>query len=405
MEKKKILSINDLSISFTTSAGTVNVIRGMNLSLYQGETVAIVGESGSGKSVTVKAIMGILSGNGKINSGTIDFTYQKDGEEIQQDLLKLTKTEMRRQINGKRIAMVFQDPMTSLNPTMSVGTQIMEGMIYHNHTPKRVAHQKAIKLLELVGITDPEKRMKNYPHQLSGGMRQRVVIAIALACDPELLICDEPTTALDVTIQAKILELIKDIQQKTGISVIYITHDLGVVAKVADYVEVMYAGKVIEKGTTDEIFYNPAHPYTWGLLSAMPDLSSSDDKLYTIPGSPPNLLHQVEGDSFAPRNIYAMNIDFKKEPPMFQISDTHFAATWLLHENAPRIEMPEELRKRIDSMLREAMPPINNEDIFSEKNEDITSEKNEGIASEKNEGITSEKNEGNASKENGGVDL
>ncbi|MHB8129356.1 MAG: ABC transporter ATP-binding protein [Mobilitalea sp.] len=360
MEKKKILSIKDLSISFTTSAGTVNVIRGMNLSLYQGETVAIVGESGSGKSVTVKAIMGILSGNGKINSGTIDFTYQKDGEEIQQDLLKLSKTEMRRHINGKRIAMVFQDPMTSLNPTMSVGTQIMEGMIYHNHTPKKVAHQKAIKLLELVGITDPEKRMKNYPHQLSGGMRQRVVIAIALACDPELLICDEPTTALDVTIQAKILELIKDIQQKTGISVIYITHDLGVVAKVADYVEVMYAGKVIEKGTTDEIFYNPTHPYTWGLLSAMPDLSSSDDKLYTIPGSPPNLLHQVEGDSFAPRNIYAMNIDFKKEPPMFQISDTHYAATWLLHENAPKVEMPEELRKRIDSMLKEAMPPMKN---------------------------------------------
>ena len=353
MEKQKILEIKDLSISFTTSAGTVQVIRGMNLTLYKGETVAIVGESGSGKSVTVKAIMGILSSNGKINSGSIHFAYQKDGVEVWQDLLQLSKTEIRRQINGKRIAMVFQDPMTSLNPTMTVGTQIMEGMIYHYHTPRKEAYHKAIKLLELVGITDPEKRMKNYPHQLSGGMRQRVVIATALACDPELLICDEPTTALDVTIQAKILELIKDIQKKTGISVIYITHDLGVVAKVADYVEVMYAGKVIEKGTTNEIFYNPKHPYTWGLLSAMPDLDSVNDKLYTIPGSPPNLLYQVEGDSFAPRNIYAMNIDFKKEPPMFQVSDTHYAATWLLHENAPKVEMPAALRKRIDAMLKE----------------------------------------------------
>ncbi len=351
MDKKKILSIKDLSISFTTSAGEVNVIRGMNLSLYKGETLAIVGESGSGKSVTVKAIMGILSSNGRINSGSITFTYNRDGEEVTKELLSLTKKEMRRHINGKRIAMVFQDPMTSLNPTMTIGAQIMEGMIYHYRTPKKEAYEKAIKLLELVGITDPEKRMKNYPHQLSGGMRQRVVIAIALSCDPELLICDEPTTALDVTIQAKILELIKEIQAKTGISVIYITHDLGVVAKVADYVEVMYAGKVVEMGTTQEIFYEPRHPYTWGLLSAMPDLNSSDDKLYTIPGSPPNLLHMVEGDSFAPRNIYALNIDLKKEPPMFRISDTHYAATWLLHEKAPKVTMPEELKKRIDMML------------------------------------------------------
>ncbi len=359
MDKKKILSIKDLSISFTTSAGEVNVIRGMNLSLYKGETLAIVGESGSGKSVTVKAIMGILSSNGRINNGSISFTYNQDGEEVTTDLLTLTKKEMRRRINGKRIAMVFQDPMTSLNPTMTIGAQIIEGMRYHYKTGKQEAYQKAIKLLELVGITDPEKRMKNYPHQLSGGMRQRVVIAIALSCDPELLICDEPTTALDVTIQAKILELIKDIQAKTGISVIYITHDLGVVAKVADYVEVMYAGKVVEKGTTQEIFYQPRHPYTWGLLSAMPDLNSSDDKLYTIPGSPPNLLHRVDGDSFAPRNIYALGIDFKKEPPMFKITDTHYAATWLLHEKAPKVNMPEGLQKRIDMMIsQEAVPVI-----------------------------------------------
>ncbi|MDF2801289.1 MAG: peptide transporter ATP-binding protein [Anaerocolumna sp.] len=354
MEREQILSINDLSISFQTSAGSVNVIRGMNLSLYKGETLAIVGESGSGKSVTVKAIMGILSSNGKINSGSINFTYHRDKETVHEDLLKLSKTEIRRRINGKRIAMVFQDPMTSLNPTMTVGAQIMEGMIYHYKTSKKEAYKKAVELLELVGITAPEKRMKNYPHQLSGGMRQRVVIAIALACDPELLICDEPTTALDVTIQSKILELIKDIQAKTGISVIYITHDLGVVAKVADYVAVMYAGKIVEKGTIDEIFYEPKHPYTWGLLSAMPDLSCSDDKLYTIPGSPPNLLHQINGDSFAPRNIYALNLDLRKEPPMFKISDTHYAATWLLHEKAPKVEMPAELRNRIDLMLKEA---------------------------------------------------
>lgn len=351
--KKRILSIEDLSISFKTSAGEINVIRGMNLSLHKGETVAIVGESGSGKSVTVKAIMGILSSNGKINSGSILFNYEKDGQEVELDLIKLSKKEIRKRINGKRIAMVFQDPMTSLNPTMTVGTQIMEGMRYHYKTPKKDAYQKAVQLLNLVGITDPEKRMKNYPHQLSGGMRQRVVIAIALACDPDLLICDEPTTALDVTIQAKILELIKDVQKKTGISVIYITHDLGVVAKVADYVEVMYAGKVVEKGTVEEIFYEPKHPYTWGLLSAMPDLNSTDDRLYTIPGSPPNLLHQQKGDAFAPRNIHAMNIDLRKEPPMVQISETHFAATWLLHENAPKIEMPQELRNKINNMLKE----------------------------------------------------
>ena len=218
--------------------------------------------------------------------------------------------------------------------------------------------------------------MKNYPHQLSGGMRQRVVIAIALACDPDLLICDEPTTALDVTIQAKILELIKDIQKKTGISVIYITHDLGVVAKVADYVEVMYAGKVIEMGTTDEIFYEPRHPYTWGLLSAMPDLGSMDDRLYTIPGSPPNLLHQVEGDAFAPRNIYAMNIDFKQEPPMFKITGTHYAATWLLHEKAPRIHMPAELRKRIDQMLSESPAPDGKDKVIPLKPDQSASREN-----------------------------
>lgn len=354
MKKEKVLEVRDLSISFTTSAGKVNTIRGVNLDLYKGETLAIVGESGSGKSVTMKAVMGILSSNGEINSGSIKFSYYRDKEKVDVDILKLSKNEMRKRINGKRIAMIFQDPMTSLNPTMTIGAQIMEGMIWHYKTPKKEAHDKAVELLKLVGITDAENRMKNYPHQLSGGMRQRVVIAIALACNPDLLICDEPTTALDVTIQAKILELIKDIQKKLNISVIYITHDLGVVAKVADYVTVMYAGKIVEKGIINEIFYDPRHPYTWGLLSAMPDLDTNDDKLYTIPGSPPNLANKVEGDAFAPRNIYALNIDNRLEPPMFKISDTHYAATWLLHENAPKVEMPAELKQRIDRMLKEA---------------------------------------------------
>ena len=354
MKKEKVLEVRDLSISFTTSAGKVNTTRGVNLDLYKGETLAIVGESGSGKSVTMKAVMGILSSNGEINSGNIKFSYYRDKEKVDVDILKLSKKEMRQRINGKRIAMIFQDPMTSLNPTMTIGAQIMEGMIWHYKTPKKEAHDKAVELLKLVGITDAENRMKNYPHQLSGGMRQRVVIAIALACNPDLLICDEPTTALDVTIQAKILELIKDIQKKLNISVIYITHDLGVVAKVADYVTVMYAGKIVEKGTINEIFYDPRHPYTWGLLSAMPDLDTNDDKLYTIPGSPPNLANKVEGDAFAPRNIYALNIDNRLEPPMFKISDTHYAATWLLHENAPKVEMPAELKQRIDRMLKEA---------------------------------------------------
>ena len=352
MNREKVLSIRELSISFQTSAGEVNAIRGVNLDLYQGETLAIVGESGSGKSVTVKAIMGILSGNGKIKDGIISFTYEKNGETVSENLLSFSKKEMRRNINGRRIAMVFQDPMTSLNPTMPIGNQIMEGMRYHYKTPKKEAYEKAVELLTLVGITEPEKRMKSYPHQLSGGMRQRVVIAIALACDPEVLICDEPTTALDVTIQAKIMELIKEIQKKTGISVIYITHDLGVVAKVADYVAVMYAGKVVEKGLSEEIFYDPKHPYTWGLLSAMPDLNTDDEVLYTIPGSPFNLLNKAQGDAFAERNRFALNIDYRLEPPMFQVSNTHYAATWLLHENAPKVAMPEVLKERIKRLQK-----------------------------------------------------
>lgn len=353
--KEKILQIRDLDITFRTTAGPVHAIRGVNIDLYKGETVAIVGESGSGKSVTMKAAMGILASNATVTNGSIEYTYRNDGGNMETvDILKKDKKWIRRNVNGKRIAMVFQDPMTSLDPTMSIGKQIMEGMIWHYKTPKAEAWKRSVELLKEVGIEDAEKRMKNYPHQLSGGMRQRVVIAIALSCNPELLICDEPTTALDVTIQAKIIELIRKVQKERGISVIYITHDLGVVAKVADYVNVMYAGKIVEKGTINEIFYDPKHPYTWGLLSAMPDLDTDDERLYTIPGSPPNLLHETQGDAFAARNKYALEVDDKADPPMFKVSDTHYAATWLLDPRAPKVEMPQELKARLERMKKEA---------------------------------------------------
>ena len=343
---ESVLSIKNLDITFRTNAGNIHAIRGVDIYLPAGKTVALVGESGSGKSVTMKAVVGLLDANAVINSGNIFYGAI--------DLLKLTKKELRQKINGQQIAMVFQDPMTSLNPTMQIGDQITEAMFLHQKISKADANQKALELLNLVGIVDAEKRMKNYPHQLSGGMRQRVVIAIALSCEPKILICDEPTTALDVTVQARILDLIKDIQAKMGLSVIYITHDLGVVAKVADFVNVMYAGKIIEVGTVEEIFYDPRHLYTWGLLSAMPDLETDDDRLYSIPGSPPNLLHEPKGDAFAARNKFAMKIDKEAEPPMFKISETHYAATWLLHPDAPKVDLPPELKSRLQRARKAA---------------------------------------------------
>ena len=365
--REKILDVKDLDITFETTAGKVHAIRGVNIDLYQGETVAIVGESGYGKSVTMRAAMGILAKNAVVNKGEIIYRYRdniggidynpendKNAVWKEADILKMDKKWIRKHINGRRIAMVFQDPMTSLDPTMTIGKQIMEGMIWHYKIDKKDAYERAVNLLKEVGIEDAEKRMKQYPHQLSGGMRQRVVIAIALSCNPDLLICDEPTTALDVNIQAKILELIKKVQKERDIAVIYITHDLGVVAKVADYVNVMYAGKIVEVGNINEIFYDPKHPYTWGLLSAMPDLGTDDERLYTIPGSPPNLLHEKEGDAFAPRNAYALEIDDKLDPPMFKITETHSAATWLLDPRAPKVEMPKELKARIERMKKEA---------------------------------------------------
>ncbi len=355
-ERELILSVKDLKVSFKTDNGLVKAVRGVNFDLYKGETIAIVGESGSGKSVSNKAIMGLLSQNAVIEGGSIEYIWDDEytGERKQVDLLQLKEEEMQKEIRGRKIAMVFQDPMTSLDPTMTIGKQIMEPMMVHYKKSKQEAHAEAVELLKLVGIEDAERRMKNYPHQLSGGMRQRVVIAIALSCSPYVLICDEPTTALDVTIQAKILNLIQDIQKKKDLSVIYITHDLGVVAKVADHINVMYAGKIVETGTTEEVFYDPRHPYTWGLLSSIPDMSTKTDTLYTIPGTPPNLIEEIKGDAFARRNQYALNIDYRLEPPMFEVegSKSHKVASWLMHEKAPKVEMPEALKQRIEAMKR-----------------------------------------------------
>ncbi|MEE3487647.1 MAG: ABC transporter ATP-binding protein [Bulleidia sp.] len=354
-KEDRVLSIRDLNISFETSAGQVNAIRGVRMDLFRGETIAIVGESGSGKSVTVKCIMGILASNGRIDSGKIDYTYfDENGQKQTVDLTKMSQKEIRYKFNGKHIAMVFQDPMTSLDPTMQIGKQIMEPILTHEKATKEEARERAMKLLEEVGIENPEKRFKEYPHQLSGGMRQRVVIAIALACNPDVLICDEPTTALDVTIQAKILELIKKLQIEHNISVIYITHDLGVVAKVADYVDVMYAGRIIEKGDINEIFYDPRHPYTWGLLASMPDTDTRSTRLFAIPGTPPNLLERIDGDAFAPRNPYALAIDYKAEPPMYNVGGKHRVASWLCDPRAPKVEMPEQLKERIAKMREES---------------------------------------------------
>ncbi len=334
---EKVLEMKNLNISFDTYAGKVCAIRGVDLELYEGETLAIVGESGSGKSVTSRAIMKLLSNNANIDSGEI--IYKKE------NLVEKSEKEMRR-IRGKEIAMIFQDPMTSLDPTMPIGKQVAESLLKHKKVSKKEGLQAALELLELVGIPDAEKRLKSYPHQFSGGQRQRIVIAIALICYPEILIADEPTTALDVTIQAQILELLKEIQAKMNTSIIFITHDLGVVANIADRVAVMYAGRIVEVGTAEEVFYNPQHPYTWGLLGSMPTLDDTNERLFAIPGSPPDLLDPPKGDAFYPRNPFALKIDAEQEPPFFQLSATHKAATWLLAPQAPKVTPPAEILRR-----------------------------------------------------------
>ncbi len=338
-DKKVILSVEDLKISFKTQFGILQAINGVSFDLQKGETLAIVGESGSGKSVTSKALMGLLAGNAIVENGKVLYANR--------DLLKV-KEEVFHEIRGSKISMIFQDPMSSLNPIVKIGKQITETLVFKLGMNKVLAKKRAIELMREVGIPEPEKRYHQYPFQFSGGMRQRIVIAIALANNAEILICDEPTTALDVTIQSQILELIQKLKEERNLSIIFITHDLGVVANIADRIAVMYAGKIVEIGTTDEIFYDPRHPYTWALLSSMPSLATSE-KLDAIGGTPPNLTQKIKGDAFAPRNKYAMQIDFEQAPPMFKVSDTHFAATWLLHPNAPKVTPPKavlEIKKK-----------------------------------------------------------
>ena len=337
-----ILSVRDLNIKFNLRGKILHAIRGIDLDVYHGEVLAIVGESGSGKSVFTKSFMGLLDSNGSITSGTIDYFGADDHQPIRLSELKKEKDWLK--VRGHEIAMIMQDPMTSLNPLKTIGDQIMEAVELHQGLKGAAAREKTLEYLRDVGIADPEVRFKQYPHEFSGGMRQRVVIAIAVACNPQILICDEPTTALDVTIQAQILELLKEMRVKYNLTIILITHDLGVVANIADRVAVMYAGDIVEIGTSDEIYYDPRHPYTWALLSSLPQLGTKDEPLYSIQGTPPNLFHEVKGDAFAPRNPKALKIDFVERPPFFEVTPTHYARTWLMDPRAPKVEPPEHVR-------------------------------------------------------------
>ena len=342
MAKQPLLSARDIEIEFSLRGKILKAIRKCSLDLYEGETLAIVGESGSGKSVFTKSFLGMLDANGSITGGSIVY----DGVDISK-----YKTEKEwLTIRGKKISMVMQDPMTSLNPLKKIGKQIQESIELCQGIKGEEAKKLSIEMLKKVGIPDPERRANQYPHEFSGGMRQRVVIAIAVACRPQILICDEPTTALDVTIQAQILDLIRALQRELNMTVIYITHDLGVVANVADRVAVMYAGQIVEYGLVNEIFYDAWHPYTWALLSSLPQLGVKGEDLPTIDGTPPNLFYEVKGDAFAPRNQQALAIDFEEEPPFFDVTSTHKAKTWYLDPRAPKIEQPKSIK-----MLREKM--------------------------------------------------
>ena len=352
MNKDTILSVEDLQVKFTLRGAVLNVLRGISLDIHKGESIAIVGESGSGKSVFTKTFLGMLYSNGYIDNGTIRFRMDDSGSD--ESIVDLSRFKTEKEwltVRGKQIAMVMQDPMTSLNPLKTIGRQLEETVMLHHDVTKAQAHERAVQLLTDVGINEPERRCKQYPHEFSGGMRQRVVIAIALACDPRVLICDEPTTALDVTIQAQILQLIRDLQKKLNLTTIYITHDLGVVANVADRIAVMYAGDIIEVGGVNEIFYDPRHPYTWALLSSLPQLGIKGQDLYSIVGTPPNLQLEIKGDAFAPRNPYALNIDFVKRPPFFDVTPTHKVRTWLMDPRAPKLEPPEAVKRLAEGRL------------------------------------------------------
>jgi oligopeptide transport system ATP-binding protein len=346
MEREMILEVMDLDIRFELRGKVLHAIREVSMELYQGEVLAIVGESGSGKSVFTKSFMGLLDKNGYVSGGRI--LYFGGEEEREVDLTTIRRERDWRRIRGHEIAMIMQDPMTSLNPLKSIGSQIMEAVLLHQKVGRMEAIKRTLKYLEDVGIQEPEKRFEQYPHEFSGGMRQRVVIAIAIACNPKILVCDEPTTALDVTIQAQILNLLKELRHKYNLSVILITHDLGVVANIADRVAVMYAGDIVEIGTSEEIFYDPKHPYTWALLSSLPQAGQKGSDLFSIPGTPPSLYVDIKGDAFANRNPQALKIDFVARPPYFQVSPTHKAKTWLLDKRAPKVTLPpivEKIRK------------------------------------------------------------
>jgi len=315
-----LLEVRDLHTSFFTDAGEVKAVNGVSYTLERGKVLGIVGESGSGKSVSAYSIMQILAGTGKIVSGSIKL----DGQE-----LVGAGEEVMKKVRGNKISIIFQDPMTSLNPTYTIGHQLMEAILLHTNRNKKQAYDRAVEMLRLVNINEPEKRMKQYPFEFSGGMRQRVMIAMALACEPDILIADEPTTALDVTIQAQILELMQSLQKELGMAIIMITHDLGVVAQMCDEVIVMYAGSICEQGTADEIFYKPKHEYTKGLIRSIPTVDNADEKLEPISGTPIDLLNMPEGCPFAPRCDAAMKVCIKQRCPRMIINDEHYAACWM----------------------------------------------------------------------------
>ncbi len=334
------LQLINLSISFDTPKGEVEAVRDVSLALGKGEILALVGESGCGKTVMSQSVLKLLPKNSRIKQGRI----LVDGEDI-----TLYKEKQMRKLRGSVLSMAFQDPMTTLNPTIPIGKQITESILKHNKVTREQAKSRALEMLDLVGIDNPAHMFSLQPHFFSGGMRQRCVLAIALASNPKVLFADEVTTALDVTVQAKILDLLMDLRDKTGISIVFISHDLGVVARIADRVAIMYAGKIVEIGTTEEIFYDPRHPYVWGLMSALPSLTKEGEELASIPGMPPVMLDPPPGDAFAIRNKYALAIDYEQMPPMFQITPTHYAATWLLDERAPKIMPPISLKRRVES--------------------------------------------------------
>ncbi|MDR1568096.1 MAG: ABC transporter ATP-binding protein [Streptococcaceae bacterium] len=337
-----LLSVKNVSIEFDVRDRVLRAIRDISVDLYAGETLALVGESGSGKSVFTKAFTGMLEANGRISAGEILYNGQ--------DLTKIVSNQNWEAIRGSQISTVFQDPMTSLNPIRTIGTQITEVIVKHQKKTAAEAKTIALDLMDKVGIPDSKKRFDEYPFQYSGGMRQRIVIAIALASRPKILICDEPTTALDVTIQAQIIDLLKTLKVEYGFSMIFITHDLGVVASIADRVGVMYAGEIVEYGTIEEIFYEPRHPYTWALLSSLPQLATTQ-RLYSIHGTPPSLYNEIKGDAFAPRNPNPLAIDFEQAPPRFDLSETHWAKTWLLDSRAPKLDKPESIKDLHQKML------------------------------------------------------